>query len=523
MRSEVNKLNSVMALSTFSLGQVTDQPTMRGYRVALVATCLYMIAVSIIVPFGDMRAPEMPGLIPFLNAVVITTDLSTGFLLLVMFHEMHRVSLLILSGAYLYAASMATLNLLTFPGVLLRDSVALGTSQSAAWAILSFWVGYGILSFAAMLVECFAHTRTIGRNKIGLAISVSLILMLALICGISLMTIRFVDLLPPLIQGSAFTNVTLLPRRFSIALMLVTVVLGLFIAGRRSSIFLWLSLAITATLCVNILTLTSGGRGTLGWSLGRVSWMLSASVLFLFFMVQFARQLRFLARSKDLLEQRVQERTADLTRALQQRDLLLREVYHRVKNNMQVIDSMLFLERRRIADSPTKDMIDVLRQRVYALGLVHQQLMSSDNLEYFDIAPFMRELVHNLGVSEAIQERGIKLEVKSEEVLVNLDVAISLGLLTAELVTNSLKHANAQHISIVFQGSRDGSACLTVEDDGTDTETIDAKSTGSVLSGGQGSLIIASLVAQLDGRLEVTRDIGMRVEIVMPMPTRGQI
>jgi two-component sensor histidine kinase len=152
---------------------------------------------------------------------------------------------------------------------------------------------------------------------------------------------------------------------------------------------------------------------------------------------------------------------------------------------------MLFLERRRIADSPTKDMIDVLRQRVYALGLVHQQLMSSDNLEYFDIAPFMRELVHNLGVSEAIQERGIKLEVKSEEVLVNLDVAIPLGLLTAELVTNSLKHANAQHISIVFQGSRDGSACLTVEDDGTDTETIDAKSTGSVLSGGQGSLIRA--------------------------------
>jgi two-component system, sensor histidine kinase PdtaS len=113
--------------------------------------------------------------------------------------------------------------------------------------------------------------------------------------------------------------------------------------------------------------------------------------------------------------------------------------------------------------------------------------------------------------------------VKSEEVLVNLDVAFPLGFLTAELVTNSLKHANAQHISIVFQGSRDGSACLTVEDDGTDTETIDAKSTGSVLSGGQGSLIIASLVAQLDGRLEVTRDIGMRVEIVMPMPTRGQI
>jgi two-component sensor histidine kinase len=342
------------------------------------------------------------------------------------------------------------------------------------------------------------------------------------------MVTRFAHLLPPLlVQGSIFTDATLLPRRISIAMMVTTVALGLVVAGRRSNIFLWLSLAITATLSINILTLTSGGRNTLGWSLGRLSWVFSSSVLFLFFMGQFASQLRFLARAKDALEQRVQERTADLSRTLQQRDLLLREVYHRVKNNMQVVDSMLFLERRRIADTAAKDMIDVIRRRIYALGLVHQQLMASDNMEYFDIAPFMRELVHNLGLSSVIRERGIMLEVIADAVPVSLDVAIPVGLLVTELVTNSIKHTQANHISVAFWARGDACACLLVADNGAGDATI-GKISGidlptTTLSDGQGSLIIAGLVKQLDGRITTTQANGLRTEIVLPLPKRGRV
>jgi two-component sensor histidine kinase len=300
--------------------------------------------------------------------------------------------------------------------------------------------------------------------------------------------------------------------------MLLAITFGIFIAGRRSRVFLWLCLSLTAMLCINILTLTSGGRNTLGWSLGRISWMLSSSVLFLFFMRQFSSHLRFLSRAKDSLEDRVKERTADLARSLQQRDLLLREVYHRVKNNMQVIDSILFLERRRITDAPTKAMIDTLRNRVLALGLVHQQLMTSKDLIYFGLSTFIQELLQNLSTAEVVKARGIALDIRVDEVNVNLDFAIPIGLVLTELVTNSFKHANAKRISVSFQRCGDNLGILTIEDDGRDTETINGESEAKTMSTGQGSQIVAGFVRQLDGRLQVTRDDGMRVQITVPLP-----
>ncbi len=510
--------NFVTGSPVISFGQITDQPAARSYRTVLAATCLYALAALAVVPFSNTAVAEIPALTPIFSTMVLTTDLCSGFLLLMMFRQVCRVSLLILGCAYLFAGSMALLNLLTFPGVLPQTGLTSGSPQSAAWAILLYWVGYAFLTLVAVLVECFAHTRAVDRTKAGPAVAFSLLLLLTLLCGITLMTTRFVDLLPALMRGSAFTRMTLLPRQISVAMMLVTVALGLFVAGRRSTIFLWLSLAVTATLCVNILTLSSGGRNTLGWTLGRVSWVISACVLFLFFMTQFAGQLRSLARAKEALEQRVQERTADLTRALRQRDLLLREVYHRVKNNMQVINSMLFLEGRRVVNSTTKDMIDVLRNRVFALGLVHQQLMSSDNLELFGLAPFMRELVDNLGQAQAAHERGIGLEVVSDDLLVNLDIAIPIGLVTTELVSNSIKHSNARHITVGFRLLPDDMAALSVVDDGTDRDTETDKVQAS--SSGQGSLIIAGLVKQLDGRLVTTRDAGTRIEVILPLPQK---
>src|SRR3546814_1592696 len=88
------------------------------------------------------------------------------------------------------------------------------------------------------------------------------------------------------------------------------------------------------------------------------------------------------------LEGMVEERTA----ALRQRDLLLREVYHRVKNNLQIIDGMVMMQARQLRDQAAKDSLQALRSRIYALGLVHQQLMASRDLQTFDIAPFLEEL-----------------------------------------------------------------------------------------------------------------------------------
>ncbi len=476
---------------------------------------------------------------PFLGAVILTTDLSTGFLLCVLFREWRRPSLLVLACAYLFAGAMAALNTVAFPGVLARDTIVWGSIQSVPWINLGFWSGYSALCLAAMLVECFTPAKLMHQGAARRAIAFGLTLTLLVVLGVGALGLRYIDLLPPLGQALPSAEVCARPlvngkcavelvatpanvllRYASFAMMLLTVVLGVAIAGRRSKMFLWFSFAIACALSVNVLTLTGGPRFSLGWTLGRVSWMVSSCILFVFFMAQFAGHLRLLARAKELLEQRVQERTAALAASVRERDLLLREVYHRVKNNMQVVESMLFIERRRAADPATKDMIDVLRNRFSALRLVHQQLMASDNLEHFDIAPFLCGLVRNIGASEGIKERDIGLTVHSEPVQVNLDFATPLGLVLTELVTNSLKHANARQISVLFRRCGDGGAILTVEDDGIGSTETSAGDQTVTQTAGQGSRIIAGLVAQLSGRMEVTQNGGMRVDVIMPLPER---
>ena len=99
-----------------------------------------------------------------------------------------------------------------------------------------------------------------------------------------------------------------------------------------------------------------------------------------------------LSAAKQELEQVVEERTA----ALSQRNLLLREVYHRVKNNLQLIDSLLMMQDRKIADPQAKEALQSLRSRISALGLVHEQLMGSADLKTFDVVPFLDDLSNNL-------------------------------------------------------------------------------------------------------------------------------
>ena len=511
--------NLLPATGDFSLSEISGSPKRGKSRDVLVMICVSVIAALLIVRYGSTPIEEIPALTPSLGAVILTTDFASGFLLFVIFYEARQLSLLLLGCAYLYAGSTAALNLITFPGMLHRDAIILGTSQSAAWAILEFWMGYGLLGLSAVAVECFSQVRTVDKPKTRQIILIGTMSMLVLISGIFVVTIRFTQMLPPLMRGSTFTNTVWTARSISICMMLITLGLGL-VAGRRNRIFLWFCLAVTALLCVNILTLTGGGRNTLGWVLGRASWALSSSVLFLYFIGQFASQLRFLARAKETLEAQVRKRTIDLTQTLRQRDLLLREVYHRVKNNMQVVDSILFLESRRISDQPTKDMVEILRKRVFALGLVHQQLMASESMEHFGIAPFIRELVENLAISEAAQQRGIRLEALVDEIDVDLDFAIPLGLLITELVTNSFKHANALSIFVSFHLVNQNLAKLTVEDDGAEVETIATKGADRALSSGAGSKIVDGFIRQLDGQLETTRDKGMRTTISMPLPER---
>jgi len=207
------------------------------------------------------------------------------------------------------------------------------------------------------------------------------------------------------------------------------------------------------------------------------------------------------------LEAMVKERTT----ALHQRDLLLREVYHRVKNNLQIIDSLITMQARQLSDPDAKAALQSLRNRVYALGLVHHQLMGSQNLQTFDVAPFLQELSSN--IIEGSARDDIALSVKAIPLDVGLDFAIPLGLLVTELVTNSLKHAfpdGKGHIDVVLNRAQDGTVALVVSDDGRGYETPD---TASSEQKGLGARIISGVVAQLRATMTVNNSNGTRSEI----------
>jgi PAS domain S-box-containing protein len=214
-----------------------------------------------------------------------------------------------------------------------------------------------------------------------------------------------------------------------------------------------------------------------------------------------------LAEAKAELERTVEERTA----ALAQRDLLLREVYHRVKNNLQVVDGMLVMQAARLADPQGKAALGMLRSRVFALGLVHHQLMGSKDLETFDVAPFLQELSEHL--AEGVADRDVTLSVTAQPLNVSLDFAIPLGLLVTELVTNCIKHA--------FSDGRRGTVQVLLEETGAEVllQVVDngvgydpAAPRGASLGG----RIVEGLVRQLGATMTVAVDGGVRTVVRIP-------
>ena len=219
-----------------------------------------------------------------------------------------------------------------------------------------------------------------------------------------------------------------------------------------------------------------------------------------------------LRAAKQTLEETVEERSA----ALAQRDLLLREVYHRVKNNLQVVDSLVVLQARQLSDPTAVAALNELRNRIYALGLVHQQLMDSSDLQTFDIAPFLRELSSN--ILRGGSSGDVALEVRAETLEVGLDFAIPLGMLVTELLTNSLKHAFPDQkgaVSVELGRADQSEVVLVVSDNGVSTI---AESAADQASAGLGQRIIAGLVTQLQATMTVVRDGGLRIVVRIARP-----
>ncbi len=147
----------------------------------------------------------------------------------------------------------------------------------------------------------------------------------------------------------------------------------------------------------------------------------------------------FVAQIKDITARHEAEQR--LQASLEEKVVLLREIHHRVKNNLQVITSLLQLQSGYLHDPRDAEIFKECQARIHAMGLVHDRLYRSGNLVTIDFSEHLRELTALIIRGQSNAPERIRLVVESDSVEVNLDTAIPLGLIATELITNAYKHA----------------------------------------------------------------------------------
>ena len=208
-------------------------------------------------------------------------------------------------------------------------------------------------------------------------------------------------------------------------------------------------------------------------------------------------------------------REAELTAALDEKETLLREVYHRVKNNLQVIQSLLSLKRNSVRDEIARAALAETAQRVRSMALVHEKLYQSQQLSAVDLADYLRDLVEQLKEALGSRLRSVQVTVQADSVQADLNTAIPFGLVVTELVSNSLKHAfpdnRAGSLQVTLQGEAEG-AVLRIADDGVGFAAGQDPQQRQSL----GLKLVDSLVRQLDGEFSIHHAQGVQFTLRLP-------
>ncbi|MDD1763722.1 MAG: PAS domain S-box protein [Methanobacteriaceae archaeon] len=198
--------------------------------------------------------------------------------------------------------------------------------------------------------------------------------------------------------------------------------------------------------------------------------------------------------------------------SLKEKEVLLREVHHRVKNNLQIISSLMSLQSRYVKDETALKMFRESKNRVRAMSLIHEQLYQSPDLNRISFGDYIERIAQQLFRFYEVEGNGVELEIDVDELFLNLDTSIPLGLIVNELVSNSLKHAftNGRNGKVSIQLQSQGEKnILTVSDDGIGLPSdFDIANTDSL-----GLHIVQTLTLQLRGTLDIKKSPGAQFKI----------
>lgn len=224
---------------------------------------------------------------------------------------------------------------------------------------------------------------------------------------------------------------------------------------------------------------------------------------------------------RDVSEQlRADQARAGAQRALQQslaeKETLLQEVHHRVKNNLQVVASLLNLQGRQLTDPGAREIFAATKHRVQAIALLHEGLYRSPDLASIELGPYLERVVQEVTAASCDPER-LSVTCSAPGLNCDMDAAVPLGLIVNELISNAVKHAFAPgeqgKIEVHVEGSPDGMATLRVRDNGRGLPAnFKASQTRSL-----GVRLVTNLTAQLGGELNVESNPGVCWSIRFPL------
>jgi two-component sensor histidine kinase len=237
-------------------------------------------------------------------------------------------------------------------------------------------------------------------------------------------------------------------------------------------------------------------------------WVTSFFGMLILFVLIYLFRTKKLEKDKSRLENLVQKRTNSLSEALEEREMLLKEIHHRVKNNLQVITGLLQLQKEELQDESVQEAINEGQSRVNSIALIHQNLYQYKDLGNIEFKTFLHDLSNQ--IAELFQKENKKLAVQLNllETFIEIDTAVPLGLIVNELLTNSYKYAfqnhNAVIVSISLIEKEKGHYVMVYHDNGPGINgLVDFKNAVTL-----GIKLISGLTEQLLGTVDYTYNNG---------------
>ena len=236
-------------------------------------------------------------------------------------------------------------------------------------------------------------------------------------------------------------------------------------------------------------------------------------------------ELRDLGSTLLNMAERINAREEDLRQSLEQKDTLLKEIHHRVKNNLQTITSLVNIHLRSASSADTRQVLEEVQARVRALALANRYLYESEDARFVDLELFVGELCQTLYDTLSGAERGIMVEADVESITIASERAVPIALLVTEAVTNAFKHAfpdgRTGQISVALRRSGEATALLSISDDGVGYRGEADTSPTMVYGEGVGMSLISAFARQLGEDLEISGPPGTTITLqVRLMPRR---